>query len=167
METSITDPACGNRDPKNRPEQSKFECTACGFSAHADTVGAINIARRGIAMERITKGAKLAPIEQDMVARLRLRADGGLGPLRVRVVPSMATIAASGFVAVRVSAVGAHDPQGLTSSVGQDSHPCVQNARNGVFAERDAHLFGSPKRQMSFFDIGLLAIGRGRPTDVG
>ena len=101
--TSITCPACGVRDPKNRPEQDRFHCLSCGFTAHADSVGGVNIARRGVAMQKITKGAKLAPIELDMVTRLRSRDDGGLGPLVADFV------AASGLVAVRASADTAYD----------------------------------------------------------
>ncbi len=40
---SITRPACGARDPKNRPTHEQFACTACGFTAHADTVGAVTL----------------------------------------------------------------------------------------------------------------------------
>lgn len=37
---------CGHIDKKNRPNQSTFQCTSCGFSAHADVNAAINIGRR-------------------------------------------------------------------------------------------------------------------------
>lgn len=39
-------PECGHIDKRNRPSQSKFCCVKCGFSGHADTVAAGNIARR-------------------------------------------------------------------------------------------------------------------------
>lgn len=38
---------CGHIDKRNRPNQSTFSCTSCGFSAHADVNAAINIGRRG------------------------------------------------------------------------------------------------------------------------
>jgi putative transposase len=132
--TSQTCPACAARDKKNRPSQESFCCIACGFSAHADSVGAVNIARRGVAMIGITKGDKLAPREQDMVARLRLRDDGGLGPL--------AANAAGGFVADRAStAKGVSFPQGELPGLEQKTTHGDQNARKGVFAARGATLF--------------------------
>ncbi|MFJ9762156.1 zinc ribbon domain-containing protein, partial [Streptomyces sp. NPDC101149] len=33
---------------ENRPTQEKFHCLSCGHSAHADTVGAINVLRTGL-----------------------------------------------------------------------------------------------------------------------
>ncbi|MET7566403.1 MULTISPECIES: zinc ribbon domain-containing protein, partial [unclassified Streptomyces] len=33
---------------ENRPTQEKFHCTACGHTAHADTVGALNVLRAGL-----------------------------------------------------------------------------------------------------------------------
>lgn len=129
--TSQTCPACAARDAKNRVTQDSFCCTACGFSAHADSVGAVNIARRGVAMMGITKGDKLPPREQDMVARLRLRDDGGLGPL--------AAHAAGGFVADRAStAEGVSSPQGELPGLEQKTTHGDQNARKGVFAARGA-----------------------------
>jgi len=41
--TSRTCPVCGCVDKRNRPEQSRFSCIRCGFSALADTVAAQNI----------------------------------------------------------------------------------------------------------------------------
>lgn len=132
--TSQICPACAARDAKNRPSQESFCCIACGFSAHADSVGAVNIARRGVAMIGITKGDKLAPREQDMVARLRQRDDGGLGPL--------AAHAAGGFVADRAStAKGVSSPQGELPGQEQKTTHGDQNARKGVFAARDTTFF--------------------------
>lgn len=48
--TSQACPECGTIDKKNRKSQAKFECCACGFSAHADTVGAVNISHRAVAV---------------------------------------------------------------------------------------------------------------------
>lgn len=149
--TSITCPACAVRDPKSRPEQDRFICTACGFAAHADSVGAVNIARRGIAMERITKGAKLAPIEQDMVARLRLRGDGGLGPL------AGVYSAAGGFVAAHAAAASANEGRSpLTEVAEQKNKPCTQNTRMRVFAERGAAISSSAAGRKNARDQGSL-----------
>ena len=111
--TSITCPVCGTRDGKNRKSQESFVCVSCKFELNADSVGAINIARRGVAMRNIKKGAKLEPIEKNMVEALMGLDDGGLGPL-----------ANSGerFVAGRASADNANDQlAGTTLSVGQKS----------------------------------------------
>lgn len=45
--TSRTCPECGCVDKANRRSQAEFVCTGCGFAAHADWVGARNIASRG------------------------------------------------------------------------------------------------------------------------
>lgn len=44
--TSRTCPECGCIDRRNRRSQAEFVCTSCGFAAHADHVGARNVARR-------------------------------------------------------------------------------------------------------------------------
>jgi putative transposase len=46
--TSRTCPACGHMAKENRPTQEKFHCVACGHTAHADTVGALNVLRAGL-----------------------------------------------------------------------------------------------------------------------
>ncbi|MER5396371.1 transposase [Streptomyces sp. NPDC002599] len=46
--TSRTCPHCGRTAEENRPTQEKFHCVACGHTAHADTVGAINVLRAGL-----------------------------------------------------------------------------------------------------------------------
>jgi hypothetical protein len=125
--TSVTCPACGERDPASRASQERFACTRCGFTAHADTVGAVNIARRAVALRDIKRGETLAPAERDMVSRLRLRDDGGLGPLSART-------ADSGFVAGRAAAGEAYDPSGLTLLAGlkvNPLHPKRVTARSG------------------------------------
>jgi len=44
--TSRKCPHCGNIDKKNRPSQSIFKCTSCGYAGLADVVAAVNIAAR-------------------------------------------------------------------------------------------------------------------------
>ncbi|MGW3651452.1 RNA-guided endonuclease InsQ/TnpB family protein [Streptomyces sp. NPDC000878] len=46
--TSRRCPECGHTAKGNRPTQEKFHCQACGYTAHADTVGAINVLRAGL-----------------------------------------------------------------------------------------------------------------------
>ncbi|MEV0373186.1 transposase [Streptomyces sp. NPDC050636] len=46
--TSRTCPECGHTAKENRPTQEKFHCQACGHTAHADTVGALNVIRAGL-----------------------------------------------------------------------------------------------------------------------
>ncbi len=41
-------PGCGYTVKENRPTQERFHCVACGHTAHADTVGAINVPRAGL-----------------------------------------------------------------------------------------------------------------------
>lgn len=49
--TSRTCPECGHVAKENRVTQAKFECTACGFAANADHVGATNVLNRaGLAL---------------------------------------------------------------------------------------------------------------------
>ncbi|WP_037603331.1 RNA-guided endonuclease InsQ/TnpB family protein [Streptacidiphilus rugosus] len=47
--TSRTCPSCGHTAKENRPTQETFHCVSCGHRAHADTVGAINVLRAGLA----------------------------------------------------------------------------------------------------------------------
>jgi putative transposase len=47
--TSRTCPQCGHVSAENRLTQEKFHCASCGHSAHADTVGALNVLRAGLA----------------------------------------------------------------------------------------------------------------------
>ncbi|MFG2025225.1 RNA-guided endonuclease InsQ/TnpB family protein [Streptomyces sp. NPDC048825] len=44
--TSRTCPACGHTAQENRTTQAKFQCTACGMSANADHIGALNVLNR-------------------------------------------------------------------------------------------------------------------------
>jgi putative transposase len=47
--TSRRCPECGHTAKENRPTQEKFHCVSCGHTAHADTVGALNVLRAGLA----------------------------------------------------------------------------------------------------------------------
>ncbi|MEV6008966.1 transposase [Streptomyces sp. NPDC051976] len=46
--TSRTCPTCGHVCAENRLTQEKFHCLSCGHTAHADTVGALNVLRAGL-----------------------------------------------------------------------------------------------------------------------
>jgi len=50
--TSRTCVECGNCEKANRPSQAVFVCQLCGFTGHADVVGAINILRAGTALRQ-------------------------------------------------------------------------------------------------------------------
>jgi putative transposase len=39
---------CGHVAAENRPTQETFRCVSCGHTAHADTVGAVNVLRAGL-----------------------------------------------------------------------------------------------------------------------
>ncbi|MFD0273225.1 RNA-guided endonuclease InsQ/TnpB family protein [Kitasatospora sp. NPDC127111] len=54
--TSRRCPACGHTAKENRPTQDTFHCVACGHRAHADTVGAVNVLRAGLARRDTRKG---------------------------------------------------------------------------------------------------------------
>ena len=45
--TSRTCPCCGHTAKENRPTQADFKCIDCGYTEHADVVGALNILARG------------------------------------------------------------------------------------------------------------------------
>ena len=88
---------------------------------------AVQIARRGTM--KITKGVKLDALHKNMVTKLTLRDDGGLGPLAVGI--------AKGFVAARVSGSGANARLDLpTSASEQNITQDDENAGNSVVAER-------------------------------
>lgn len=46
--TSQTCPDCGHVSPDNRRTQARFQCIGCGYTNHADVVGAIIILERGL-----------------------------------------------------------------------------------------------------------------------
>ncbi|RGD62580.1 transposase [Kitasatospora xanthocidica] len=47
--TSRRCPECGHSTVENRPTRENFRCVSCGHAAHADTVGAVNVLRAGLA----------------------------------------------------------------------------------------------------------------------
>ena len=49
--TSRTCPCCGYIAKENRQTQAVFKCLECGYTENADVVGAINILRRGQAIQ--------------------------------------------------------------------------------------------------------------------
>ncbi|MEV6055995.1 transposase [Streptomyces sp. NPDC052107] len=53
--TSRRCPACGHTAKENRPTRENFHCQACGHHAHADTVGAQNVLRAGLARRQATQ----------------------------------------------------------------------------------------------------------------
>jgi putative transposase len=57
--TSRTCPECCNIDKANRRSQAEFVCTGCGFAAHADHIGARNIASRGPVIGPIGSAVRL------------------------------------------------------------------------------------------------------------
>lgn len=48
--TSRTCPHCGHCAKENRVTQADFTCLACGYTGHADVVGASNVLRAGLAL---------------------------------------------------------------------------------------------------------------------
>jgi transposase len=50
--TSQTCHRCGAEDPESRMTQSRFVCTSCGYTDHADINAAKNIFSRGAAVVR-------------------------------------------------------------------------------------------------------------------
>lgn len=48
--TSRTCPECGHVAKENRITQAEFKCVACGHSANADVVGALNVLRTGLVL---------------------------------------------------------------------------------------------------------------------
>lgn len=46
--------ACGHIAAENRPTQEKFQCVKCGYTDHADRVGALNVAiRAGLVLPEV------------------------------------------------------------------------------------------------------------------
>ncbi|MFD4907010.1 RNA-guided endonuclease InsQ/TnpB family protein [Kitasatospora purpeofusca] len=54
--TSRTCPECGHVAKENRPTREKFHCVNCGHQDHADTVGATNVLRAGLARRNAHQG---------------------------------------------------------------------------------------------------------------
>jgi hypothetical protein len=148
--TSRTCPACGYNDPKNRLSQDGFVCLGCGFSIHADSVGAINIARRGVVMRTIKKGNKLQPLEKNMVEGLRNLDDGGLGPVATlgsRVVADHVSVSDPNdrFAGTRSEA----EQKILDASQNQTGDFSSENEADKVLAERVGANFSDPKQEIT------------------
>jgi putative transposase len=62
--TSRTCPRCGNVDKANRRSQAEFQCTSCGYEAHADFVGATNIAHRASVNAPIVSDIERETVQQ-------------------------------------------------------------------------------------------------------
>ncbi|MGY0458785.1 RNA-guided endonuclease InsQ/TnpB family protein [Kitasatospora sp. cg17-2] len=54
--TSRTCPECGHVAKENRPTREKFHCVNCAHQDHADTVGATNVLRAGLARRNAHQG---------------------------------------------------------------------------------------------------------------
>jgi putative transposase len=54
--TSQSCPRCRHVAPANRRTQAQFLCVMCGYSAHADVVGAFNVLERGLALVSLWRG---------------------------------------------------------------------------------------------------------------
>lgn len=79
--TSIICPQCGARDAQSRTAQDTFACTTCGFTGDADSVAAVNIARRGAQVKTVKKGEQLKAKNKKVVDALQGLDGSGLGPL--------------------------------------------------------------------------------------
>ncbi len=64
--TSQTCPACGHQARNNRRSRALFGCRVCGFTLHADLVGARNIAAKYLAQVG-TSGLSGLPVNQPIV----------------------------------------------------------------------------------------------------
>ena len=77
--TSRKCPECQHTSAENRKTQAKFVCVECGFSAHADFVGAVNMKEAGLALLATfacSKGVVSGTHRSDSGAIVRLRAVG-------------------------------------------------------------------------------------------
>jgi len=68
--TSRECPECHHIDKRNRRTQAEFRCISCGFAAHADWVGARNIAERAIVNWRIVAGIGCGTVQSDTLLSL-------------------------------------------------------------------------------------------------
>jgi putative transposase len=57
-------PSCRHVAQANRRTQAQFQCVACGYTEHADVVGAFNVLERGLALASLWRGG-LWPWSQD------------------------------------------------------------------------------------------------------
>ena len=79
--TSRTCPHCGQVSADNRRTQAKFRCVCCGYTANADTVGAINVKGKGRtkkAGEPLRPVLPSAHIQKKRIARVVDASRGGV-----------------------------------------------------------------------------------------
>ncbi len=67
--TSITCPKCDCINKRNRRSQAEFCCKSCGYTDHADHVGAINIARRAAINQPIVATKGRETVQSDTPSR--------------------------------------------------------------------------------------------------
>ena len=67
--TSITCPACDCINKRNRRSQAEFCCKSCGYTDHADHVGAVNIARRATVNWPIVAAIGRETVQSDTPSR--------------------------------------------------------------------------------------------------
>ena len=79
-DTSRTCPRCGCVDRRNRRSQAEFLCIQCGFAAHADVVGAVNIARRA-AVDRPLVSSDDAGNGRELVSLAETPPSSGASPV--------------------------------------------------------------------------------------
>lgn len=68
--TSITCPKCDCINKRNRRSQAEFCCKSCGYTDHADHVGAVNIARRAAVNQPIVAAKGRETKQLDTPSRL-------------------------------------------------------------------------------------------------
>ena len=79
--TSRTCPHCGHVSADNRRTQARFHCVCCGFTANADTVGAINVMRKGRTKKAGEQSSPVLPsvhMQKKRIARVVNASRGGV-----------------------------------------------------------------------------------------
>jgi len=78
--TSQRCPKCDHTGPENRPTRDRFQCVACGYTDHADIVGAINTLAAGQAAT--ARGGPRGPMNREPSRLQRLnRSKAGISAL--------------------------------------------------------------------------------------
>jgi putative transposase len=63
--TSRTCPECNHCAKANRKSQAIFCCVQCGYTEHADRVGAINISRASVMVPLVSPGSRSGTNQSD------------------------------------------------------------------------------------------------------